>query len=222
MRKLVIFVLVAFLSLFMARPSSAKQDKTGRTAKDTLIDERFGYELKVLSNWNIKLEKEPSLVRSTMTKKNYLAAKATTIMQEDQIIPTIVICADTTSLSLPAIENSLINGKGVFPDKEEYLMRLDALASYQLIKSGDITLDSLAGKLYGFKKRFLKQVIDPSQRYGPEGNPQVARESYLLGEVILLKKGNNLYIIQFTGENEDFAGNEEEFSKMLQTWKFVK
>lgn len=222
MKKLVSFISIAFLFLVMVQSVPAKQEKTGRTEKDTLIDERYGYELRVLSNWKIQFEKEPSLVRSTITKKNYQVNKASTSFEEERLIPTIIICADTTSLSLPEIENSLIRGKGTFKNKDEYLMKLEAIASYELIKTQDIALDSIKGKVYGYKKSYLRQVNDPSARYGPEGTTSVTKEDYFLGEVVVLKKGINLYLIQFTDESEYFATDVDEFSRILQTWKFLK
>jgi hypothetical protein len=222
MRKAVLIISIVFFFLVMVRSTSAKQEKTGRIEKDTLIDAKYGYELRVLSNWKIQFEKEPSLVRSTITKKNYQINKASTLLEEERLIPTIIICADTTSLSLPEIENSLIQGKGTFRNKDEYLMKLDAIASYEMIKTQDIALDSIKGKVYGYKKSYLRQVIDPSARYGPEGTGSVTKEDYFLGEVVVLKKGINLYLIQFTDESEYFSTDEDEFSKMLQTWKFLK
>lgn len=222
MRKAVLIISIVFFFLVMVQSVPAKQEKTGRIEKDTLIDAKYGYELRVLSNWKIQFEKEPSLVRSTITKKNYQANKAFTMFEEERLIPTIIICADTTSLSLPEIENSLIQGKGTFRNKDEYLMKLDAIASYELIKTKDIALDSIKGKIYGYKKSYLRQVIDPSARYGPEGTISVTKEDYFLGEVVVLKKGINLFLIQFTDESEYFSTDEEEFSKILQTWKFLK
>ncbi|MCJ7459512.1 MAG: hypothetical protein MUP17_11025 [candidate division Zixibacteria bacterium] len=222
MRKAVLIISIVFFFLVMVRSTSAKQEKTGRIEKDTLIDAKYGYELRVLSNWKIQFEKEPSLVRSTITKKNYQVNKASTMFEEERLIPTIIICADTTSLSLTEIENSLIQGRGTLRNKDEYLMKLDAIASYELIKTQDIALDSIKGKVYGYKKSYLRQVIDPSARYGPEGTGSVTKEDYFLGEVMVLKKGINLYLIQFTDESEYFSTDEDEFSKMLQTWKFLK
>jgi len=222
MRKAVLIISIVFFFLVMVQSTSAKQEKTGRIEKDTLIDAKYGYELRVLSNWKIQFEKEPSLVRNTITKKNYQVNKASTSFEEERLIPTIIICADTTSLSLTEIENSLIQGKGTFRNKDEYLMKLDAIASYELIKTQDIALDSIKGKVYGYKKSYLRQVIDPSARYGPEGTGSVTKEDYFLGEVVVLKKGINLYLIQFTDESEYFSTDEDEFSKMLQTWKFLK
>jgi len=101
-------------------------------------------------------------------------------------------------------------------------MKLDAIASYELIKAQDIALDSIKGKVYGYKKSYLRQVIDPSARYGPAGTTFVTKEDYFLGEVVVLKKGINLYLIQFTDESEYFSTDEDEFSRILQTWKFLK
>ncbi len=222
MRKIVSLLLLFVFFLCFYEFSPAKDKKTGEIKKDTLVDERFGYQLSVLSNWKINLEKEPSLVRSTLTKKNYQVNRSSTLFEEERLIPTIVICADTTSLSLPEIENNLIKGKGSFKDKDEYLRHLETIATYELSNSMDIVLDSVAGRAYGFKKSYTRQVVDPSQSYGPSGGDLITQEDYYIGEVVLLKKGDDLYIIQLTAEREYFAVIEKEFSRMLESWKFLR
>jgi len=222
MRKIVPILIICFLFFSLFEFSWAKEKKTGRIEKDTLIDEKFGYRLNILSNWKIKLEKEPSLVRSTLTKKNYQVNRSSTLIEEERLIPTMIILADTTSLSLQEIENSLIKGKGNFRNKDEYLKNLETMAIYEFIQSADIVLDSIAGKVYVFKKSYLRQLMDPSERYGPEGSTVITREDYFIGEVVILKKGNNLYIIQITGEKEYFNVTEKECSKMLESLKFLK
>jgi hypothetical protein len=222
MKKAISMNLLIFLLLFMAGISWAGKEKTGRVENDTLIDQKFGYRLNVLSNWKVKLEKEPSLIRSTLSKKNYAVDKSATMIEEERLIPTIVIWADTTSLSLPELENNLIKGKGNFRNKNEYLMKLETLTNYELISTANIALDSVPGKVYGFKKSYLRNVIDPSARYGPDKNTTITKEDYFIGELVVLKKGNNLYIVQLTGEREYFSVSEKECSKMLESWKFLE
>ena len=222
MRKITLMLLIFVFFFSFFELSLAKDKKTGKIEKDNLIDEEFGYQLKVFSNWKINLEKEPSLVRSILTKKNYQVNKSSTLFEEERLIPTIVICADTTSLSLQEIENNLIKGKGSFRNKDEYLKHLETIATYELSNSMDIALDSIAGKVYGFKKSYTRQVVNPSQSYGPSSGNLITKEDYYIGEIVLLKKGNDLYIIQLTGEREYFTVVEKEFSKMLESWKFLR
>ncbi|MDP2960512.1 MAG: hypothetical protein Q8N71_03720, partial [candidate division Zixibacteria bacterium] len=202
MKKIVSLTFFVFLLIFLFELLQAKEEKTGKMENDTLIDQKFGYRLNVLSNWKVKFEKEPSLIRSTLIKKNYAVDKSSTQIEEEILIPTIVLFADTTSLSLPELENSLIKGKGVFRNKDEYLMKLEILTNYELISTANIALDSVPGKVYGYKKSYLRNVIDPSARYGPGASTTVTKEDYFIGEVVVLKKGNNLYIIQLAGERE--------------------
>ena len=219
MRKTLLIVIIFSFFLSFYQLSWAKKEKTGKVENDILVDEKFGYQLNVLSNWKIKLEKEPSLVRSTLTMKNY---PVSTISEGDRLIPTIVICADTNSLSLKQVEDYLIMDKGNFGNKDEYLKNLEAIATYELINKADIALDSIASKVYAFKKSYIRQLTDPSERYGPEGSDIVTREDHLISEIVILKKENNLYIIQLSGDWEHFTLYETEFSKMLETWKFLK
>lgn len=222
MKKIVSITFFVVLLIFLFELLQAKEEKTGKMENDTLIDQKFGYKLNVLSNWKVKLEKEPSLIRSTLSKKNYAVDKSSTMIEEERLIPTIVIWADTTSLSLPELENNLIKGKGNFRNKDEYLMKLETLNNYELISTADIALDSIPGKVYGYKKRYLRNVIDPSARYGPDKNTTITKEDYFIGELVVLKKGNNLYIVQLTGEREYFSVSEKECSKILESWKFLK
>jgi hypothetical protein len=222
MKKIVSITFIVFLLIFLFEHLQAKQEKTGKMENDTLVDQKYGYKLNILSNWKVKFEKEPSLIRSTLIKKNYAVNKSSTQMEEERLIPTIILLADTTSLSLQEIENGLIKGKEVFRNKNEFLMKLETIATYELINTADIALDSIPGKVYGFKKRYLRPVTDPSEKYGPEASDMVTREDYFIGELIVLKKGNNLYIIQLTGEREYFSMSEKECSKMLESWKFLK
>lgn len=222
MRKMTLVLLACFLFFSFSALSWANKEKTGRIEKNTLTDEKFRFQLKVLSNWKIKLEKEPSFLRSTITQKNYQIDRSTTMIEEERLIPTVIICADTTSLSLQDFENSFIKGKGESRGKEEYLKHLETLVSYELIQTKDIILDSISGKIYGFKKNYTRSMIDPFTRYGPDGSTKVTKEDYLLGELVVMKKGNNLYLIQLLGEREHFAISESEFSKMLETWKFLR
>ena len=59
MRKAVLIISIVFFFLVMVQSVPAKQEKTGSIEKDTLIDQKYGYELRVLSNWKIQFEKEP-------------------------------------------------------------------------------------------------------------------------------------------------------------------
>ena len=222
MKKIVSITFFVFLLFFLFEISQAKEEKTGKIENDTLTDQKFGYRLNVLSNWKVKLEKEPSLIRSTLIKKNYAVDKSSTLIEEERLIPTILIFADTTSLPLQEIENSLIKGKGNFRNKNEYLMKLEVLTNYELVSTANIALDSVPGKVFGYKKSYLRNVVDPSARYGPDKSTMVTKEDYFIGEVVVLKKGNNLYIIQLTGEREYFSVSEKECSKMLESWKFLK
>lgn len=221
--RIVVLILVIFLSVLISEFSLAKKEVTGRIEGDTLIDQKFGYQLKVLSNWKIQLEKEPSLVRSVLIRRQY-EPKAI-------ILPTIVIFTDTTTLSLQEIENSLMKGKSDFRNKDEYLMKLDVLRDYGMVNTKKITIDSIPGKIYGFRGCGSRNERDPTARYGPRHTRGVgtlskgdvrSRLVTLFGVVVILKKGTNLYIIQLSGESEFFWAKQKEFSDMLESWKFLK
>jgi hypothetical protein len=213
--------LIAIILLWM-NPCFAKKEKTGEVKKNTYIDAKFGFQVTGLLNWKVKTEKEPSLLRVFMTQKNYKVSTATVSAQSTTAIPTILILADTTSLSLAEVESCLFQKCEKLKIRDDYLLKLDLIPNSENLGTGDVTIAKLPARVYTLRQKYKRVVEDITERSSSPSGGTVIVEDFLAGYVILFKKGNNLYMVQFSCEREFFAPTSEEFQKIINSWKFLE
>lgn len=209
------------LALLVTSPCFAKKKKTGQVEENLYTDIRFNFQITGLPNWKMKTEKEPSLLRVWMTQKNYKVSRISSASQYTPAIPTILILADTTSLSLAEVESCLFHKAKKLKNRDDYIMRLDLIPNSEYLGVGEVMIDSIPARMYTLKQKYLKPVEDIRQRNSPLGGTVII-EDFLAGHVILFKKGNNIYMVQFSCEREFFAPTNEEFQKIMKSWKFAK
>jgi hypothetical protein len=210
-------ILVVLFSL--ALPSWGKAESTGEVSKNVYTDAKFGFQITGLDNWKMKSEKEPSLLRLVMTQKNYKASNIPGSSEYTTSIPTVIILADTTSLSLKQVEQSLLEGKDFLANKSEFLMKLDLIANSEYLEIHDITVDSIPARDYTLKQPYKRTGEDIRVHDSMYGSTVIIND-FLAGHVVLFKKGRNVYVIQFSCEREFFYPNSVEFQKILASWKF--
>jgi hypothetical protein len=220
MRRLKMILMALGLILLVTHPCFAKKKSTGEVKKNVYTDSKFGFQITGLANWKVKSEKEPSLLRVLMTQKNYKISTASGSAQYTTAIPTILILADTTSLSLADVESSLFQNGEKLKNREDYMMNLDLIPNSEYLGIGDVTVAGLPARLYTLQQKYKKTIEDIKQRTSPMGNTVII-EDFLAGHVLLFKKGNNLYIVQFSCEREFFAPTNEEFQKIIKSWQFT-
>jgi hypothetical protein len=219
MRKFVI-CLMALLFLFsLALPSWSRAENTGELSKNVYTDAKFGFQITGLDNWKMKTDKEPSLLRLVMTQKNYKVSNIPGSTQYTTSIPTIIVLADTTSLTLKQVEQSLFEGKGFLSNKDAFLMKLDLIPNSEYLEIHDVTVDSVPARDYTLKQPYKKTGEDIRVHDSMYGNSVIIND-FLAGHVVMFKKDRNIYMIQFSCEREFFYPNDVEFQKMLASWKF--
>jgi hypothetical protein len=219
MKKLTI-VVASFFLLFLSAAGSFAKEKTGEVKDNTYTDSKFGFQITGLQNWKVKKEGEPSLVRVFMTQKNYKVSTVPGASKYNTAIPTILVLADTTSLSLEQVDTCLIKtGKGL-DNQDGFTIKLDLISNSEIIEIHDIAIDSIAAREYILKKPYKKTGEDPRVR-DPIYGSQVIIEDFLAGRLILFKKGRNLYVVQFSCEREFFYPTDSEFQKIINSWKFA-
>jgi hypothetical protein len=198
----------------------AKKENTGEVKKNTYTDAKFGFQVTGLPNWKVKTEKEPSLLRVFMTQKNYKVSTATVSAQSITAIPTILILADTTSLSLAEVESCLFQKCEKLKSRDDYMLKLDLIPNSENLGTGDVTITDLPARMYTLQQKYKRVVEDIRELSSSPSGGTVIIEDFLAGHVILFKKGNNLYMVQFSCEREFFAPTNEEFQKIIKSWKF--
>lgn|SRR5574341_2412202 len=223
MRRNLMLMTVFGLAWLLSSAVWAKKEKTGVLDKNVFTDSLNKYQLIVPPNWKLKPEKEPSLLRATLQKIKLeppLAVSSQGYDLDERFIPTIKILADTSSLSLERFCELLLAGKDGLARENEYLMKLDLLIQSELKSEQEIKLGAQEGVKYTFQKKYLKQVRDPRQNIGGTTQTVTVEES-LLGYLILTKKNNQVFMIQCLGERDTFEFEDQDYQKLLASWKFI-
>lgn len=222
MKKIILIFLVGILIVSISHLSWAKKQKTGKVKKNTFTDSKFGYELTFLSNWKLKEEKEPSLLRASVMKRNYQIDRLSENSRWEFNIPTITIMADTTSLSLEEFKKALLaeNTKKI-KNRGDYVIKLEFLMGSEVIKETEILVDSIPAKILSMRKPFERVVEDPTLIYSPYGSQRIIND-YLLGYLLLFKYNKSIYVIQFYCERQFFGTNHGEFTRIMEGWRFKK
>jgi hypothetical protein len=221
MRRMIIGLISLGLILLATNPCFAKKENTGEVKQNVYTDSKFGFQITGLSNWKVKPQKEPSVLRVFLTQKNYKTSNIPGATQYTTAIPTILVLADTTSLSLAEVESSLFQKGEKLKNRDDYLLKLDLIPNSEYLGIGDVMIDSLPARMYTLQQKYKRTGEDIKERGSPMGD-LVIMEEFLAGHVILFKKGNDLYIVQFSCEREFFAPTNDEFQKIIKSWKFTR
>jgi len=219
MKKLTIFV-VTLLFLAASTVVAPAAEKTGEVKDNVYTDAKFGFRITGLQNWKVKKQDEPSLVRLIMTQKNYKTSTIPGASKYNTIIPSIVVMADTTSLSLQEVEDCLLKSRKGLGHQDEFNMKLDLIANSDISEIHDITVDSVPARDYILKQPYKKTGEDPRVR-DPLYGSQVIIQDYLAGHVIVFKKGRNVYVVQSICEREFFYPTDSELQKIIGSWEFT-
>jgi hypothetical protein len=219
MRKLMILGMTLLFAISATTPSLAG-DKTGEVKDNVFTDSKFGFEITGLQNWKVKKQDEPSLVRVLMTQKNYKVSSIPGASKYTTTIPSILVLAGTTSLSLEEVEKCLFKDEEGLADKEDFLIKLDLIVNSECLEIHDLTVDSIPARDYILKQPYKKTGEDPRVR-DPIYGSQVIIQDFLAGHVILFKKGKTIFVVQSSCEREFFYPTDSEFQKIIGSWKFI-
>ncbi len=221
MKKLLILTVTLLFAFLSITNSYAKAKKTGKVEKNIYTDSDFGFQITGLKNWKVKAQKEPSLVRVIMTQKNYKVSSIPGASKYTTAIPTILVLADTTSLSLKQVEESLLGKGKLLQNKDEFMIKLDLTTNSEYLEIHDVVIDSIPARDYTLKQLYKKTGEDPRVR-DPIHGSSVIIQDFLAGHVILFKKEKNIYVVQFSCEREFYYPTNAEFQKIIGSWKFVE
>lgn len=222
MRKIITLVLMGVLLVSVPDLCWAKKQKTGKVKGNTFTDSKFAYALSFLKNWKLKDEKEPSLLRASLMKKNYQIDPRSRISRSDFNIPTILVLADTTSLPLEEFRTALFTEDGEkIKNKKEYQLRLDFLTGSEMVQESETLVDSIPARILTMRKPFERALDDITQARSPLGSVRIITE-FLVGYLVVFKHKNNVFVAQLSCERQFFGTNHEEFTRIMEGWKFKK
>jgi hypothetical protein len=220
MRKLLVLWVTLVVLFTLALPSWIRAENTGELKKNVYTDAKYGFQITGLDNWKMKAEKAPSISRVVMTQKNYKVSNIPGSTLYTTSIPTIIVLADTTSLTLKEVEQNLFEQRGEMANRNDFLVKLDLILNSEYLEINDITVDSVPARDYTLKQPYKKTGEDIRVHDSMYGSKVIIND-FLAGHVVLFKKDGNIYVIQFSSEREFFYPNNLEFQKILASWKFL-
>ncbi|KPK99734.1 MAG: hypothetical protein AMJ91_06505 [candidate division Zixibacteria bacterium SM23_73_3] len=221
MKKLLVLSIIFFFVILSATNSYPKAEKTGKAEKNIYTDSKFGFQITGLKNWKVKTQKEPSLVRVIMTQKNYKVSSIPGASRYTTTVPSILVLADTTSLSLKQVEKCLLQDGKLLQNKADFIIKLDLIPNSEHLAIHDVIIDSVPAIDNTIKQPYKKTGEDIRER-DPIYGSSVIIQDFLAGHVILFKKGKNIYVVQFSCEREFYYPTNSEFQKIIGSWKFTE
>jgi len=227
MKRVPVLLFIFLFAMSISQTCSAKTKKvpTGKIEGDTYTDARFGFRVSSIENWKMGVAEErdqrQSLVRVTLHKVNYQIKRDSRFSAYETARPTIVVTADTSSLSAGDFEKLLLAGKSnsQLRINDEYFLKLDMLNNSEFVNSNEVEIDSVKGRRMIVKKTYSKQVGE--ERSG--GGYATDSDKLEVGKgpsKVLMKKGDVVYAIQFSCEREFVKLTNEEFAKIIASWQF--
>jgi hypothetical protein len=220
MRKFLILTVTLVFAFFALGSSFAKPKKTGKVEKNVYTDSEFGFQITGLDNWKVKNQKNPSLLRVLMTQKNYKVSSIPGASKYTTTIPSVLVLADTTSLSLEQVEESLLGKGKLLQNIDGFMIKLDLIHNSEYLEIHDLMIDSIPARNYTLKQSYKKTGEDIRVR-DPIYGSSVIIQDFLAGHLILFKKGNHIYVVQFSCEREFFYPTNSEFQKIISSWTFA-
>lgn len=219
MKKLFVLAIMLVFVFLGAPHSYAKANKTGEVEKNVYTDSKFGFQITGLENWKMKAEKEPSLVRTVLTQRNYKTSTIAGASKYTTEIPTILVLADTTSLSLKQVEESLLQKGELLQNRDEFKIKLDMLFNSEYLEINEVVIDSIPAVDYILKQTY-KKIGEDIRVKDPINGSSVIIKDFLAGHILLFKKGEFIFVVQFSCEREFYYPVNSEFQKIIESWKF--
>jgi len=198
-----------------------KSNKTGVIEKNIFTDGKYNYQFTIPSNWKAKTEKEPSPIRVVLQKTKIERYGSAYFNQTQANIPTLFVCVESTSLEVDSFCKLIVENPQKLPNSAIYLYRLEFFTTSEVVDRGKMQVDGLPAQKIYLRKRYFKLVQDPRAGYGEPDNTTLV-EDFLLGLVVVFKKEDKVFFIHCSGDREIFRVNEEEWTRLLSSWKFIK
>lgn len=214
------YLTLFWAALFITAVWADKSNKTGVIEKNIFTDSKYNYQFTIPDNWKAKTEKEPSPIRAILQKTKIERYGSASYNQTQVNIPSMFVCVETTSLDVDSFCKIILENPKKLPNPDIYLYKLEFLTNSDVVDRMKIQVDNITAQKIYMKKKYQKQVKDPRAGYGELDNT-ILTEDFLLGFLVVFKKGNNVYFIHCSSDREIFRINEEDWHRLLDSWIFI-
>lgn len=200
------------------RPPRAK--KAGDIEDGVYTDNAYGFQVSIPEGWDGSVKKEDSYVRLVISKNEYEIPMQFQHAPAYTQVPKITVIADTTSWPLPIFVDSVMASEYDSDQKKDILEETPILfGDFQQKRKGQMVVGDLKGMMVTGRQQYTIQV----QRAGSESDKADVVTDYKGGSVFFARNpdNNTLVVINFICEDRYYDHLEDEFEKILNTFKFV-
>ncbi len=214
MKKAVYMILLAGLAIMViSAPAWAK--KAGEVKDGKYIDGDYKFSFTVPDGWGVDIKQSKSPLRLVMTQNQAPIPQHFLNGGEDYAqTPTMVVFADTTSLTAEQFLNALNDSNVKSEQKKFFLQKLTIITKpHDVLKEKDITIAGIPAKVGEYKQLYQ---VDVSVR-GTDKSNQVT--NYKGGSIFIGVKNNMVYLFYIIFEyqyNNQYIGI---FNAILGTLK---
>ena len=226
MKRIVITCLLLIFAVSIA-DAGRRRPQSGKVKDKVYVDSKYGFKITMNEDWKYSLRKEKDNFRLLLTKRKYEIPADYTNAPDYTQIPRIIIWTDTTSLPTFAFLDSLVSKTWNTKQKKELLKEFEILVS-------DISSGSR-------REKFVPRGRKPVKLSGEQAILWQARSTYVKdvavtssglaskrvigaygGAIVVVKKGNRVYVFHLMTEWDYFENNLKETLDIISTFEFSR
>ena len=166
--KRLLIIASLFILLVPSADARRKRDKAGDINKDTYVDKKFGFSLKLDEQWKVKINDNDDNFRLVLVQKNYLIPPDYADAPDYTKVPRVVVYADTTSMGLTAFVDSLVSNTYKSDQMSTIKKEFEILWEQELVPRGEDRLDVAGEKAVRWtgQAKYVKEVATSASSIG--------------------------------------------------------
>ena len=209
-------VMAAVIIMISASAVFAKKPSTVEFKDNVLKDSVCGYTLNIAKNWKVVKFNEPNIQRVYLQKKNYSVNPKLKEMGGDYTIPTVTIFSEKFDGTPENFEALIKKCLEEHKSDDKIVNQMGLLVNGEFINSSQVTIDSSMARQVLMKRNY-KRVLTGDNLSG--GINYI--NDHEVHEIYIMKKGDNIYVIQCYCEREYYLENQDDFHSIVSSFKFI-
>jgi hypothetical protein len=230
-------VLLVVLLAASAVDARRPKDKAGKVSDGVFVDKKFTYKLVLSDDWKCKVGDNEDKYRLSLTQLSYEVPPQYMEVESYTKVPRIVVYVDTTSMSGPALVDSLLSDSYKSDQKKEIYKEFEIINEGSV--GGGLTREKLiprdrrpmdiageAGILWTGRVKYRNEIATGKVKYSKvtKTNIEETKRVYggYAGAIIGVKKGNMIILLHSICEENYFESVLEESLRLANSLAWTK
>lgn len=216
MRKVIVYALVfMFVFTIVGVPVQAK--KIGEINENVFTDNDHGFSIHVPGGWSSTIGSKSKVpLRLTLTQNSYPVPRAFQGGNEDYAqIPTVMVFADTTSLTVDKFVEGLQDSEFKSKQKDYFMKKLKLISKpHDVQKSQEISFADNKAIIQSVRQAYSIEVSNRGSSRADVVN------DYKSGSIFFTVRDGKVYIIHLISEYQQSANYAELFNTLVSSLSF--